>query len=165
MSTSHRLPVNQSPVILHQATVSFTRHRSTRHWATYPLSTRYWSPVNQSPVNQAMYCLAINHRSTGHRSPRHQVTSHRSSDTKYRLLGTSHWSSSHWLLYKITMQWTPVSRQPGTSHWAPGTGQFTRHQSSDSKDWFEFWVANCFKGILCNHYRMKIRILDIPNYY
>ena len=150
MSTSHLSPVNQSLVVLHQAIVSFTRHRSTRHQGTR----------HRSPVNQAMYFPVINHQSSGHQTPRHQLTSHLIPSTDYWVPVTCHKS------LVIIRSYHAMD----TSHWATrqqslGTRPITGHQSLNSNDCFEHWVANYLKGILCNHYRMNIRILNIPNYH
>ena len=120
-------------VSVHQASVTgpqstslksfFTRQQSCSSGTSQPGTGQliHIQPdtSQQSPINQAMNCPEINHRSTGNQMPRHRVNSHRLSDTKYRLLGTSHRSPNHWLLYGYHAM--------DTSHRA------TRHQSSGTK--------------------------------
>ena len=72
ISTRHQsISSLRSLVILHQGTVSFTRHRSTRHQVTRHRST----------MPQATYLprhLATGHQSTSHWSTRQRATRHQS---------------------------------------------------------------------------------------
>ena len=100
----------------------------------------HWIPVTSHPGNQSMV-RSTSHWSTSHQSTKHRATSHQSSDTRQQSLGTSNQSSRYWSLCQITRDWIPVTRQPGTSHQAPGTSQFNRNRSSNNTNWFEHLVA------------------------
>ena len=80
--------------------------------------------------------------------------------TSHQVPVTSHLGTDHYARLLVTGY-----QSPGTSHRAPGTSQFNGYWSSNNSNWFEHRVAIYIKGILCSHYRMSLRILDILNYH
>ena len=115
----------------HQAPVNFTRHRSTRHPATYHQSTRHWATMHQSTRHQA-----TRHQATRHQSTRHRATSHCTSDTRHWSPVTGHSGTGHQAV--ITRHQSLVIQSPGTSHragnqsWAPVNLPGTGHQATNT---------------------------------
>ena len=133
----------------------------TSQLGTRQLITSQPGTVLPGTRHRAIYHRSTRHQTCRHRVTRHRVTIHWLSDKRHRSPGTSHQSSRHQSLCRITRHWTPVTGQPSTSHQAPVNSPGTGHQTATIG--IEHWVASYIKGILCSHYRMSLRILDIFN--